>query len=155
MAGSGARRQAGGAGRSNGVAGPGAPALVLFRDATDLPALRLLARGFRHCAVWVRAGDLWIAQETLSHQTFLRIWPAADEAGLVAALRAAGNRVVRARIARAPHRLAPPLPFTCVEAVKRVLGLHAWSVLTPRQLHRHLVRRRAESILTFRLNRNI
>ncbi|MBL8831347.1 MAG: hypothetical protein JNL71_03070 [Rhodospirillales bacterium] len=128
----------GGGGGAGAIATAGAAALVVFRDRTEIAWLRGLKRGFRHCAVWVRAGDFWILQETLSHQTLLGIWPAGNEAGLVAALRASGHRIVPARIAAAPRRIAPPLPFSCVESVKRVLGIHAWSMLTPWQLYRHL-----------------
>jgi hypothetical protein len=134
-------RSIGRGGKAAGLfASDGAAALVVFRDQTEIAWLRGLRRGFRHCAVWVRAGDLWIVQESLSHRTILGAWRAEREADLVAALRAAGHLVVRARIRPAPRRLAPPLPFSCVEAVKRVLGIHAWHVLTPWQLYRHLVR---------------
>ncbi|MBI3504026.1 MAG: hypothetical protein HY059_04235 [Proteobacteria bacterium] len=145
----------GGKGPAGGVAADGARALVVFRDQTEIAWLRGLRRGFRHCAVWVRAGDLWILQESLSHRTILGVWAGVGEADLAAALRAAGHRVVRARIRPAPRRLAPPLPFSCVEAVKRVLGIHAWHVLTPWQLYRHLVRQPLKSRLTITLNRNI
>ena len=36
---------------------------------------------------------------------------------------------------RVPHLLAP---FTCVEQIKALLGLRAWWVVTPRQLHRRV-----------------
>ena len=141
--------------KAGGLATAGARALVVFRDQTEIRWLHGLRRGFRHCAVWVRAGDFWIAQETLSHQTLLGVWPAGDGAGLVAALRASGHRVLRTRIVAAPRRIAPPLPFSCVESVKRVLGIHAWDVLTPWQLYRHLIRGRSKSMLTITLSRNI
>jgi hypothetical protein len=35
-------------------------------------------------------------------------------------------------------RLAPVRPFTCVEAVKRLIGIHAPWTLTPWQLFGHL-----------------
>jgi len=34
---------------------------------------------------------------------------------------------------------APWMPHTCVEAVKRVIGLHARFIITPWQLYRHLM----------------
>ena len=49
-----------------------------------------------------------------------------------------GMRCVTAALAPTPLRCAPPGPFTCVEAVKRALGLRAPLVWTPRQLYRHL-----------------
>ncbi len=145
----------GGKGGGGGFAPAGAAALVVFRDQTEIGWLCCLKRGFRHCAVWVRAGDFWILQEALSNQTLLGIWPACEGARLVAALRASGHHIVPARIAAAPRRIAPMLPYSCVESVKRVLGIHAWSVLTPWQLYRHLIRGHAKSRLTIALNRNI
>lgn len=136
-------------------AAAGAPALVAFTDRTDIGWLRGLRRGFRHCAVWVRAGDFWIAHEMLSHQGFIGILSGADEKRLRAALRASGYRVVRTRIAAAPRRLAPVLPVTCVESVKRLLGIQSWRILTPWQLYRHLIRRHRNLHLTNYLNRNI
>jgi hypothetical protein len=147
-------RAAGQAGQG-GFAGPGSAALVAFTDRTEIAWLRALRRGFRHCAVWVRTGDCWILHEALSHQTCMAVVPAAGEGALRAALRAAGYRVVRARIAAAPRRLAPPLPMSCVEATKRVLGIQSWRILTPWQLYRHLVRRPRKMHLTNNLIRNI
>ena len=40
---------------------------------------------------------------------------------------------------RLHKRPAPLMVFTCVEAVKRVLGLHRRLVFTPWQLYRHLL----------------
>lgn len=139
---------------ASAFAAAGATALVAFTDRTDIAGLRLLRRGFRHCAVWVRAGDLWIGHESLSNQTYTGFIAGVDEGQLRGALRAAGYRVVRTRIAAAPRRLAPVLPVTCVEAVKRLLGLQRWGILTPWQLYRHLIRERRNLHLTNNLNRN-
>ncbi|MCA3248304.1 MAG: hypothetical protein ING19_12040 [Azospirillum sp.] len=117
---------------------PGTPALVVFRDRTELAWLRWLARGFRHCAVIVRLGGDWVLIDSLSHSLFVARFAAEPIDRLAARYRAAGMIAVETRVRAAPPRLAPILPFSCVEAVKRVLGIHAWTVLTPRQLHRHL-----------------
>ncbi|MBI1243602.1 MAG: hypothetical protein GC202_01225 [Alphaproteobacteria bacterium] len=138
-----------------GAATVGAVALVAFTDRTEIAWLRGLRRGFRHCAIWVRAGDFWIAHEALSHQCYVGVLAAVDTRQLRAGLRAAGYRVVKARIAAAPRRLAPVLPLTCVEGVKRLLGIHSWRILTPWQLYRYLIRRHRNLHLTNNLNRNI
>lgn len=117
---------------------PGSPALVVFRDHTELAWLRWLARGFRHCAVVVRIGGDWVLIDSLSHSLCVGKFAAEPIDRLVARYRDAGMTVVETRVCRAPDRLAPPLPLTCVEAVKRVLGIQAWTILTPRQLYRHL-----------------
>lgn len=124
------------------------PAIVAFRDRTELAWLRVLRPGFRHCAVWVRVGEFWIGEECLSHRTVLSCVPAAQGRALETALRRGGARVLRSFVREAPRRLAPPLPFTCVEAAKRALGIHAWRIVTPYQLYRHLIRTRRTSLLT-------
>ncbi len=54
-------------------------------------------------------------------------------------MRAHGYRVVRAPRLSPPRRMAAPTPFTCVEAMKRLIGLQDWRILTPWQLYRRLV----------------
>jgi hypothetical protein len=116
----------------------GSPALVVFRDRTELAWMRWLARGFRHCAVVVRVGGDWVLIDSLSHSICVGRFAAEPISALAARYRAAGMTVVQTRVRQAPPSVAPILPFTCVEAVKRVLGIHAWTILTPRQLYRHL-----------------
>ena len=113
-------------------------ALVVFVDQTGLRCLRWLRRGFRHCFVIVRAERGWIVCDAMSHCTDLGIIGdfTADE--LVYFYRSIGLEVIRTRVRRAPLRLAPVRPYTCVEAVKRVLGLHAPWILTPWQLYKKL-----------------
>lgn len=41
----------------------------------------------------------------------------------------------------------PRGPLTCVSGIKALLGMQAWWVLTPLQLHKHLVRRGAVSVI--------
>jgi hypothetical protein len=50
-----------------------------------------------------------------------------------------GHRVIATTLMIPPRVLAPIRPFTCVEAVKRVLGLRAPWVFTPWQLYCHLL----------------
>ncbi len=117
---------------------PGTPALVVFTDHTDLPWLRLLRPGFRHCFAVVRANGAWVIVDPLSHYTTLQVVP--DLAGWQprAWFRHHGLTVVSAEVREPPHRLAPWRPYTCVEAVKRLLGLRLPGVFTPWQLYRVL-----------------
>jgi hypothetical protein len=117
---------------------PGAEALVVFRDHTEVACLRWLKRGFRHCAVVVRVGGEWVMIDSLLNSICVVKFASEPASRLAGRYRQAGCIVVETTIGAAPARLAPPLPFTCVEAVKRVLGIQAWTVLTPYQLYRHL-----------------
>lgn len=134
------------------AAAPVRPVLVLFCDDSGLPLLRLLKPGFRHVFAVLplpmeagrgeRPGG-WISIDPLIDRMELALhppWPAHELAGW---FQAQGVTVLNfflpVPVARQHRPLGPPIaPFTCVEAVKRLLGLHAPWVFTPYQLYRHL-----------------
>lgn len=122
-------------GHSRGIA---RRALVGFGDATRPRWLKLLTCGFRHCLVAIEHGGRWVVCDPRSHWTAIAVLPPMREPDIARHLADAGYLVVPAR-ARAPEPIAQPWrPYTCVEAVKRALGLRAPWVLTPRQLFRRL-----------------
>lgn len=123
------------------LAGCGRPdrAVVVFSEETRLPKLRRLKPGFRHCLAYLRLETGWIGMDPLSHVWEIRHFPDWDRgADLAAHLRRLGQCALTVPIFRPPARLAPPLPVSCVEAVKRLIGLHSWSVRTPWELFLHL-----------------
>ncbi len=111
-----------------------APALVVFSGGASLRWLRILRRGFRHCFVAVLSGDCWIFCDPLSHRTDLAAVAGLGVDDLADWYRSLGLTVVVTRTRPTALRLAPIRPFTCVEAVKRVLGIRAPRVFTPWQL---------------------
>lgn len=127
-------------GPDEAAAGSTAPALVVFDDDTTLKWLRPLRTGFRHCFVAVRRGDRWVICNPFSHYTDLDVVDGFTPHELAVWYRRHGLRVVETVATTPPAKCAPLRPFTCVEAVKRAIGLRAPWVFTPRQLHRHLTR---------------
>ena len=123
-------------------------ALVVFVDECGLKCLQRLRRGYRHCFVAVRSGSSWVICDPLSHRTDLTIIGDFSARQLADWYRSHGLRVVQTRVLPAPLRPAPMRPYTCVEAVKRVLGMHAPWILTPWQLYRRLYRIEAQQRLT-------
>lgn len=113
-----------------------ARALVCFSGAATLWWLRLLRPGFRHCFVAIRQGPFWVVADPLSHRTALWIEAVDDLAGFY---RRHGLTVVATRLRRPPRRALPWRPFTCVEAVKRILGIRCGWVFTPWQLYNLLL----------------
>ena len=112
-------------------------AWVGFRDNCGLAWLRILKPGFRHCFLLLRAKNSWLLFDPLSHYTCLDLVPCGDE--LLDVLSREGCLLMPVKFDSAPERRALPWRlFSCVEAVKRVLGLRAATVLTPWQLFRHL-----------------
>lgn len=123
------------------VAGPqaaGRRALVVFSGQTDLGWLRVLKPGFRHCFVAVEVGGGWVVVNPLCHVTDLAVVHGVDAEGLADGYRQAGLTVVPVRTRRPSPRSARWRPFSCVEEVRRILGLEARWVLTPWQLFRHI-----------------
>src|SRR3546814_13166598 len=53
-------------------------------------------------------------------------------------LRRTGHCALTVPVAEPPRRLAPPLPFSCVETVKRLIGLQSWTIRTQWELYQHL-----------------
>ena len=128
---------------SGAPAGPPGPvALVAFTGRTDLAVLRVLKPGFRHCFLALPDRGQWLLYDPMAHATALQGLPLAPGTNVFDALLAEGFVVVPARVRCAPRRPAPVAPFTCVEAVKRALGIHARGVVTPWDLFRYLTRPR-------------
>ncbi len=123
-------------------------ALVVFSGHADLVWLRLLRPGFRHCFVVLGSAGGWVCVNPLAHRTEVSVLPVAADFDVAGWYRGHGMIVVEARLEVPPRRPAPWRPFTCVEAVKRVLGIHAGYILTPWQLFRFISDVRKKS-LTF------
>ena len=118
-------------------------AVVAFADAEQPRWLRFLAKGFRHCFALVCTSGRWVVINPMSHWTDVAaLAESADGATvdeIVRTLEERGFAAVVCAIAEPPRRAWPPAPFTCVEMVKRILGIQESLVLTPRQLFRFLV----------------
>jgi hypothetical protein len=110
-------------------------AIVVFSGETSLKWLKLLRPGFRHCFVLVRRRDCWVIYDPLSHRTNLAVIAGPSLGELAEWYRVRGLQVLETTVRPAPMRSAPLRPFTCVEAVKRVLGIHAPWITTPWQLY--------------------
>jgi hypothetical protein len=118
----------------------GQNAWVVFSGQTDISWLRILKPGFRHCYVLLHDGERWTSVDPLSHVTDISVHHhVAPDFDLPGWLAARGNKVVRAPLRRDVTKAAPFMLFTCVEAVKRILGIHRRNIFTPWQLYRHLV----------------
>lgn len=116
-------------------------AVVVFVGAAELARFRWLKPGFRHCFVALNDGRHWITVDPLAHQVEVAVQAVPAEFDIAAHYAAAGMTVVTAPVRAAPRRIAPVMPFTCVETVKRILGIHDRRVLTPWQLYRHITKK--------------
>lgn len=114
-------------------------AWVVFSGQCDLAWLRILRPGFRHCYVILNDGQHWISLDPMSNYTDINIPDLPPTFDLPLWLSDQGFTVVKTTLSRSPKE-APWMPYSCVEAVKRVIGLHTRFILTPWQLYKHLIK---------------
>lgn len=114
-------------------------AWVVFSGHADLWWLKMLKRGFRHCAVILQDGAHWIEIEPLSHKMTVQISAVPSGFHLPLWLEQQGHKVVSATLIE-HHTPAPWDILTCVGVVKRVLGIRKRRIFTPWQLYRHILR---------------
>jgi len=113
-------------------------ALVAFSGEADLKWLRLLKPGYRHCFVLIESADVWVVYNPLSNGTEVDVWPGVQEETVRAWLVLHGYKVICKTVEPVLDKPLMWRPYSCVEAVKRVLGVRAPRVFTPWQLYRHL-----------------
>lgn len=116
-------------------------AWVVFSGQTEIRWLRFLKPGFRHCYVLLNDGKCWLSFDPLSPFTDIMVHHHVPvDFDLPAWLRGRDHKIIEASLARGQKKAAPVMFFTCVEAVKRVIGIHKRLILTPWQLYRHLTK---------------
>ncbi len=111
---------------------------VVFSNQADLTWLKILKPGFRHCFVLIHDGEHWLAIDPMSHYVDFSILPVDPAYDLPRWLTNQGLSFVKATPNRALKKPAPFAVFTCVEVIKRFLGIHRRRVITPWQLYRYL-----------------
>jgi len=121
-------------------------ALVVFSGQADLKWLKMLRPGYRHCFALVQSGEHWVLYNPLSNGTEVEVWPGDQEQTIRAWLVQNGYQVIDETVRPRDPRTLPWSPFSCVEAVKRVLGLRAPGVFTPWQLYRYLKKDQKQKI---------
>lgn len=112
-------------------------AWVVFSGQTDLAWLKILKPGFRHCYVLLNDGKHWVTIDPLSNYMDVSVQEIPGEFNLPLWMKTRGHTIVPAPIEHAA-RQAPWMVLTCVEVVKRVLGLHKRWIITPWQLFQYL-----------------
>ena len=113
-------------------------AWVVFTNQTDLPYLRLLRKGYKHCFVLIHDGKNWLSIDPLAGYMEVAVHDLPDHFDLPVWLRGQGHKVIAAPMAQEMKTTAPFTLLTCVEVCKRILGIHNRLILTPWQLYKHL-----------------
>lgn len=116
-------------------------AWVVFSHNTEIPWLKFLKSGFRHCFIVLNDGTRWISIDPLAPYTDIQIYHHIDSNyPLSNWLNQQGYKVVKANIDKENRKVSPFVFFTCVETIKRILGIHKRFIVTPWQLYRFLTK---------------
>lgn len=121
-------------------------AWVVFSGQTELLWVRLLKPGFRHCYILLHDGAHWISLDPLASHIELTVHNLPAEFDLPAWLAERGQRILPAKIKHI-KRAAPWTAFSCVEVIKRMLGIHKFTMITPWQLYCHLAKQKNLTLL--------
>lgn len=112
---------------------------AVFTAKSEVPIVRFLRPGFKHCYALIHDGTDWITVDALSHMTEVTVHRALPPGyDLPGWLEAQGHIVVPVDV---HEPVAKPLPwgfFTCVESVKRLFGIRRRRIQTPWQLYCYL-----------------
>ncbi|MGE4313035.1 MAG: hypothetical protein AB7E85_02025 [Pseudobdellovibrionaceae bacterium] len=116
-------------------------AFIVYCAESELKRVAFLKKGFKHCYVLLFDGAHWVSYDPLASRSEIAVHDLPSGFDLPAWLTREGHIVQRAPVVPEAGRTEKPLPilpFTCVEAVKRVLGLRMPFVFTPYQLFKKL-----------------
>lgn len=117
---------------------------VVFEHDTSLWWLRFLRRGFRHCYVLLEFSrpdgmHFWLELNPMSNQTYAFIHNSALEIDYISYLKKQEYiHICQFDFEQSPLKCAPFSAFTCVEFVKRILGIHDFFIITPYQLYKKI-----------------
>lgn len=90
---------------------------------------------------WIKFSDLWPSVDALAHKTEVIRIDLPDHFKLVQWLESQGETVVAYPIKTTKLKPLTPSIFSCVESVKRILGLRKPFILTPWQLYQFIKER--------------
>ncbi|SCA55383.1 conserved hypothetical protein [Candidatus Terasakiella magnetica] len=121
-------------------------ALIVYSDNTGVWWLRFLRAGFRHCFIILETdrGTIWV--DPLSNNLTLKILEGYELAGLIRWYRDMGMHVQSVCLDDNKVKSFPWAPMTCVEVVKRLVGIRNPFIITPYQLYLSIKGTKSENI---------
>lgn len=112
---------------------------VVFSGETDIPWLKIFKPGFRHCFALLNDGERWMSVDPISPYLDIQIYHhIAANFDLPNWLESRGHRVIFTKMNKDHKKPAPCMVVTCVEMIKRILGIHKRFIFTPWQLYQFL-----------------
>ena len=120
-------------------------AIVAFGGRPTLWWMHFLKKGFYHCMVALGDGKEWVIVDSLLHFTDVII---VKEGDVRLFFKNRGYRIVEIDIAEPKKIQLRVMPYTCVEVVKRLIGVEKHGILTPYGLFCYLNEKIGKKSLT-------
>jgi len=112
---------------------------IVFTGKTDIAWLKILKPGFRHCYALIHDGYRWFSIDPLASFRDIEIYHhVSSDYDLAGWMKSQGNRIIPVKSQMSPKKAAPVALFSCVEMIKRLIGIHHPLIITPWQLYRFL-----------------
>lgn len=104
--------------------------------------------GFRHVYAlrYLQPLDAWVMVDWSNVGLAIEFLPKRFVDALILGVNAHGGRFLDVEVKAAPRRLIPFVPLYCVSAMKELIGLRSWKVITPYQLYCALMKTGAKRI---------
>ncbi len=112
---------------------------VGFSDNTTIPVLRLLKHGFRHCFIIFGDESNTFVLDPISNRIDLSFLPIGVKS-MVRIFESKNIKIVYVPERFNTKKISTSGIFTCVEVVKRVLGISKISIITPFRLYKFLIK---------------
>tara|TARA_Y100001934_G_scaffold217928_1_gene258842 strand:+ start:1086 stop:1481 length:396 start_codon:yes stop_codon:yes gene_type:complete len=113
-------------------------AYVVFDGQTELRFLKVLKSGFRHCFIILEFDNFWCSIDPLSTYCEIQIFEKKHIQDLPLWLKYQGFDLIKAKINRHDFKIRPFDYWSCVNLIKRILGIYKWWIITPWQLKKYL-----------------
>jgi len=112
--------------------------LVIFAHNTGVWWLRFLKPGFRHCFIILETDRGCVCIDPISNRFTISMLEGYELKALLHWYRDMGMKVMNVGVDHNNCKSFFWAPMTCVEVVKRLIGLRESLILTPWQLYRYL-----------------
>ena len=120
-------------------------AIVAFGGRPTLWWMHFLKKGFYHCIIAMGNGKEWVIIDPLLHFTDLII---IKDGSVDSFFKSRGYRILNMTVSEPKKIRLRVMPYTCVETVKRFLGVENTFIFTPYSLFCYLNKKIGKKSLT-------
>ena len=112
---------------------------IIFENDTDIGFLKFLKKGFRHCFVVCKFKEEWVILDPLASSFSVNIIKISEVTDIIKIYKNMGHKILRVSPIEKPSKMAPIGLFTCVEFIKRFIGIRNYRLITPYSLYTYMI----------------